>query len=189
MQNKDTKEQTSEKEQEIIYTFKDIEINPPRTEIKEKQEQEIISDEIKNKYQITERKKRHISKRKTSHLKPSIQSPVSQKPITHLHKTTSLSQSPFPKKPSTYPRGHPGDNSQIIESTAQGLPLVQVLTSVANLHEGHLGEVTKGWGSDLTKSPPLQSPLPRPKMKAEGGPERIKKVAHRRTTNKDRKKR
>ena len=25
------------------------------------------------------------------------------------------------------------------------------------LHEGHLGEVTKGWGSDLINPPPLQN--------------------------------
>ena len=32
-----------------------------------------------------------------------------------------------------------------------------------HLHEGHLGEVTKGWGSNLTTSPPPPSPNPSPK--------------------------
>ena len=54
-----------------------------------------------------------------------------------------------PDKPS-----NPDDSSLHLESFAQGLPPVQVAPSVEYLHEGHLGEVTKGWGSDLTPPPP-----------------------------------
>ena len=42
------------------------------------------------------------------------------------------------------------------ESNEQGFPLVQVAPSVEHLHAGHLGEVTKGYDSDLTNpAPPL----------------------------------
>ena len=57
---------------------------------------------------------------------------------------------------------NPDDNSPTNESFAQGLPPVQVGSSVNHLHVGHLGEVTKGWGSDLTKSPPPSPPPPSP---------------------------
>ena len=60
---------------------------------------------------------------------------------------------------------NPDNSSHSLESFAQGLPPVQVAPSVEHLHEGPLGEVTKGWDSNLTKSPPLPTPLEHPSWK------------------------
>ena len=70
-------------------------------------------------------------------------------------------ESPIPPEapPETFPGGKPDDNSLQLERVAQGLPPVQVAPSVEHLYVGHLGEVTKGWGSDLT-SPPNIPPSP-----------------------------
>ena len=48
----------------------------------------------------------------------------------------------------------PDYNSLEIEN-AQELPPMQVCLSEDNLYEGSLGEVTKGWGSDLDLTPPI----------------------------------
>ena len=65
---------------------------------------------------------------------------------------TQKTQSP---KPSLTKPSYPDDSSPQNESYVKGLPPVQVVPSVIHLHEGHLGEVTKGWGSDLAKPPHL----------------------------------
>ena len=71
-----------------------------------------------------------------------------------------LTQSPKPSPPQVTqlpnstqiaPR-NPDDSSQTLESFEQGFPPVQVAPSEEQLHAGHLGEVTKGWDSDLTPS-------------------------------------
>ena len=65
--------------------------------------------------------------------------------------------------PEAPPGGKPDDNSLSIERVAQGLPPMQVAPSVEHLYEGHLGEVSKGWGRDLTPPPPQQATLARGK--------------------------
>ena len=55
--------------------------------------------------------------------------------------------------------GQPDDNLPTEEGIAQGLPPVQVSSSENYLDEGHLGEISKGWGRDLTTPPsPLKTP-------------------------------
>ena len=61
--------------------------------------------------------------------------------------------------PELSPGGKPDDSSLLMERVVKGLPPMQVASSVEHLYEGHLGEVTKGWGSDLT-SPPNPPPPP-----------------------------
>ena len=75
---------------------------------------------------------------------------------------TAPPESPIPPEapPETFPGGKPDDNSLQLERAAQGLPPVQVAPSVEHLYVGHLGEVTKGWGSDLTSPPPNIPPSP-----------------------------
>ena len=63
-----------------------------------------------------------------------------------------------PKAPPVQPGGKPNDSSLPLERVVQGLPPMQVAPSVEHLYEGHLGEFTKGWGSDLT-IPPNPNPL------------------------------
>ena len=72
----------------------------------------------------------------------------------------ALPESPIPLEapPETFPGGKPDGNSLQMERVAQGLPPTQVAPSVEHLYEGHLGEVTKGWGSDLTIPPHQSSP-------------------------------
>ena len=65
---------------------------------------------------------------------------------THTPDHTDFHQTTLPAN-SDYNQGPPDDSSPLIEN-AQGLP--PMLTK----HEGSLGEVTKGWGSDLTNPPP-----------------------------------
>ena len=56
---------------------------------------------------------------------------------------------------------YPDDSSHIHESTVKGLPPVQEVPPVKQLHEGHLGEVTLGVGQWPHQPPPLQ-PTPSP---------------------------
>ena len=72
---------------------------------------------------------------------------------------SSLTQYSSPTAPQISPISprYPDHSSLTKESNEQGLPPVQVAPSVEHLHAGHLGEVTKGWDSDLTIPPP---PLP-----------------------------
>ena len=56
--------------------------------------------------------------------------------------------------PEIPPETEPDYSSQSYERIAQGLPPMQIDPSEDHHHEGSLGEVTKGWGSNLT-APPL----------------------------------
>ena len=95
-------------------------------------------------------------------------------PSSYFSSSTPKPSNPkLPQIPPNVPsQVYPDDNSPVYESIAQGLPPVQVAPSVEHLHEGHLGGVTKGWGSDLTNPPsptnPSQlPPQPSPKKKQE----------------------
>ena len=69
---------------------------------------------------------------------PPTPNPISSPP----HSSSQNTSSPAQISPS-----NPDDCSQNCESNEQGFPPVLVAPSVEHLHAGHLGEVTKGWGS------------------------------------------
>ena len=74
-------------------------------------------------------------------------------PIPSPPPGSQITSSPAQVSPSKSP-SNPDHYSY--ESNEQGFPLVQVAPSVEHLHAGHLGEVTKGYDSDLTNpAPPL----------------------------------
>ena len=83
-------------------------------------------------------------------------------PLTSQLPIPSSKSNPSPPNHSQVPKD-PDHGSLVLESFAQGLPPVHVAPSVEHLHAGDLGEVTKGWGSDLTKPPHSPPPhLPEP---------------------------